>query len=98
MFLVRKENMCVGPHLALLAEDGVGPARGFKIVETRSTSSQQKLKIIVIVLFYMHRKRKITYERQGPPGYLQEPPVHAISRIIAHRLTTDNAPNREEMT
>ena len=96
MFQVRKENMCVDPHLALLPEDSVDPARGFKIVETRSTSSQKKLKIIVIVLFYMH-ETKITYERQGPPGYLQEPPVHAVSRIIAHRLTSDNAPNREEM-
>jgi len=27
MFQVRKENMRVGPHLALLAEDGVDPAR-----------------------------------------------------------------------
>jgi hypothetical protein len=45
----------------------------------------------------MHRKRKITYERQGPPEYLQEPPVHAVSGIIAHRLTSDNAPNREEV-
>ena len=97
MFQVRKENLCVGPNLALLPEDGVDPARGFKIVETRSTSSQKKLKIIVIVLFYMHRKRKITYERQGPPGYLQEPPVHAVSSTIAHRLTSDNAPNEEEM-
>lgn len=59
MVQLRKENMCVGPHLALLPEDGVDPARGFKIVETRSTSSQKKLKIIVIILFYMHRKRKI---------------------------------------